>query len=160
MPIPKEINKAIAVWRLCSAAEYCLSQAAFSGRLQHVVVAEIIKTAGMSRRSYYEFFANLDHQIERMHFAAARAAEAMSDSWKPVDLAAAIPTFELPYLFSLQSVFTAELVIDHIRRVNTWGKPRPIMPLHDLMDAGKPGGMLYGWSRDIIETRFSEVRHG
>lgn len=64
-----KIRKARAKWRLCAAAEVVLAR-----RGQDATVADILKVAGMSRRSYYEFFRSIDDMVQQMAELAASSS--------------------------------------------------------------------------------------
>lgn len=53
------------VWRLCAAAEW-----AFAKYGKDTTAAHIISAAGMSRRSFYEFFRSVEHLFARLTWAA------------------------------------------------------------------------------------------
>jgi AcrR family transcriptional regulator len=63
-----KLRMARAKWRLCAAAEVVLAKKGGAA-----TVADILELAGMSRRSYYEFFRSIDDMIESMaqHFAGS-----------------------------------------------------------------------------------------
>lgn len=60
---PKQIAR--QKWRLCAAVEYVCAVMGTSA-----TVADALKQAGMSRRSFYEFFDSLDDICEAMQIAS------------------------------------------------------------------------------------------
>lgn len=58
--------------RLCAAAERTCAKLGL-----RTTVADVLKTAGMSRRSFYEHFTSLPQQIEAMHNAACEVVTRM-----------------------------------------------------------------------------------
>lgn len=66
----RSLHHARQMWRLCVAAEVMFARMGASA-----TVADIIKQAGMSRRSYYEYFSSREQQVLAMHLAAKNVIE-------------------------------------------------------------------------------------
>lgn len=61
----RRLQRARQIWRMCAAAEFTFAKSGHA-----TTVADILKNAGMSRRSYYEYFSSLENIIARITYAA------------------------------------------------------------------------------------------
>lgn len=62
----RKVQEARQKLRMCSAAEFVCARLGTDA-----TVADILKQAGMSRRSFYEYFDSLADMIEQMHRATS-----------------------------------------------------------------------------------------
>lgn len=143
----RQVREAQQLWRLCSAVE--------SGIRQHgyrVTVAQVCTIAGMSRRSFYEFFDSLHDAYERMQRAIGRMIERSE-----YDIVSAYPAALVDYphaeamlgLMGESSTMRADR-LDHahfVRDTRYAVESREAPDNHDLV----------AWATDVMEGRPRKV---
>jgi AcrR family transcriptional regulator len=75
-PERRKLSQARAKWRLCAAAEVVLARMGTKAK-----VADVLKQAGMSRRSFYEHFNSLEHIDDQMVYHRTLAGFGPCANW-------------------------------------------------------------------------------
>src|SRR5690349_5007518 len=123
-----KIHTARALWRLCAATEFVCARLGVKA-----TVADVLKAAGMSRRSFYQFFESLEQAIEVMHNVQLWTLAHKSD---PTELATSpgAPWVLLSLDPSRDIGLDASAAFSQARLVKEYDAPRPVPSDKDLIE--------------------------
>lgn len=135
-------RRARQVFRLCAAVEHAVAKSGY-----RCVVADVLKAAGMSRRSFYERFDSLEDLTVRMHRAFGSAAARSAGLGEDDATLSTFPSCESLFFmraFDDEPHITYEQSRDHADHYEQFPRQTP-----DL-DAFAEGMPLRLWAEDVM----------